>query len=129
LIQDGGGRRASDHASNLRNIRIKHATWVTADIARNLGRFEGALRSIGIDSHFLGSTPDLSDEERKAKLAEIDENMASLFPELFGGKPGQQEASAQKTIQHVRDLLDIESLVKLRSELIRRAYASLTADG
>ena len=53
LIQNGPTEQALDHATNLYNIKRRWELWITAEIDRELEKFEDALRQIGASAHLL----------------------------------------------------------------------------
>jgi len=127
LYQHGPSEHALTSAQQLRDIRIRHATWITTGMSQDLEAFETQVRKIGAGGQFVATAAGPAyAEHRQRRIEEIYETFERLLPDIYSKEPGKSDATAQQTMECVRDILDIERLVELRSELIRRAHAGLS---
>lgn len=127
LLRNGPTGDALNWAVALRVVRQQHEAWITTAMAERLEAFEGVLRKMGAEAHTVdrsGGVPELPDSMRRQR-DNIDMRFRQLLPDLFGEDVDRQGASAAAIIQHARDILGIEQLVEMRSEIIRRAHEGI----
>lgn len=127
LVREGPCPDALKHADNLIGIRREHVAWVTISMSQRLVGFESAIRKIGAKSHFVRSTAGHERyAERRDKLIEqVEAEFERVLPQLFGDDETEDGIAAETVVKRVREILDIERLVELRTGLIGRAHASL----
>ena len=124
LMQKGPTKEALHHAFSLSEIRSRHTLWLTSKVGTELGRFEVALRKIGTDAMLLHEYP--NDQARSAAV----KSMYSIFAEVIGlpeweGQAVLQDLAVTTTITRLRNILGIDELTLLRSELVKRALDNL----
>jgi hypothetical protein len=134
LVREYATRAAVDHANSLFHIRRRHATWVTTSMSQRLSGFEDAVRSVGARAHFaeeVRENPAYA-EQRTAAMKAVRGDFERILPHLFKKADETDETdeaedgiASETVVQRVRDILDIERLVELRTGLIGRAHASL----
>jgi hypothetical protein len=120
LFMEGPCEKAMIHANKLSDIRREWALWLGAELTTVLGKFEIALRKIGLDARLVERYPNLS------KRQECIDEMFSLCEQVFGekewaGKQLTQDIAVTTIIGNLRQILGIEELTQLRGELIKRA--------
>ena len=124
LFREGPTQVALNHASNLYRIRQKWALWVTPKIEADLESFEGALRTIGANAHYVDIVP-TNDPGRHDRIQE----MYAVFAEVMGFEkwketPVSPERATATVIKKLQIILGTDELTSLRTELIRRALRS-----
>jgi hypothetical protein len=95
-----------------------------------LSGFEDAVRKMGAQAHFIEVTNDnpLYAEQRAKAIEFVFKEFERILPQYFGVEP--EDGIASESIKaRVREMLDIERLVELRTRLIARAHASLPLQG
>jgi hypothetical protein len=118
LFREGPSPTALSLADKLLQIRIKHATWLTNNIDKNLEPFEKALRGIGAEAQFYNRDPGAANDNGAVK------NMYSTFKKVFGLVESKDDSDVDPSIatstiiRHLRDVLKIEELTNLRHLLI-----------
>jgi hypothetical protein len=128
LFQEGPTRKALDHAKSLVGIRDKWTLWLTPEIETQLGRFEAALRKIGVYERYVSDYPGGKDREPRLK------EMFSLFMDVVGEKEWEGETLTGETavrtmIAALRSVLGIDELTHLRSALVKRALSEIGQSG
>ncbi len=118
LFREGPSPTALSLADRLLQIRIKHATWLTNEIDRNLEPFEKALRGIGAEAQYYKVDPGGANDNGAVK------NMYSTFKKVLGLKENNDDSDIDPSIatstiiRHLRGILKIEELTNLRHLLI-----------
>lgn len=126
LVQKHATLDAVDHANKLYAIRRKHATWVTTTMSERLAGFEDAVRVIGAKANFIEVTresPQYAEQRTKA-IEFVYAEFERILPQHFG-KQGEDGIGSETIVARVREMLGIERLVELRTQLINRAHAAL----
>jgi hypothetical protein len=126
LIREHANLNAVDHANKLYAIRRKHATWVTTVMSERLASFEDAVRVIGAKAHFIEATRESPQyAEQRAKAIEfVYAEFQRILPQHFS-KQAEDGIGSETIVARVREMLDIERLVELRSKLIERAHRGI----
>lgn len=126
LVQKHANLDAVNHANQLYAIRRKHTTWVTTAMSNRLSGFEDAVRVIGAKAHFVEVTrenPEYAEQRSKA-IEFVYAEFQRILPQHFSKQP-EDGIGSETIVARVREMLDIERLVELRTKLIGRAHASL----
>lgn len=115
------------HANELYAIRLKHAAWVTTAMSARLSGIEDAVRKIGAMANFVETTREAPQyAEQRAKAIEfVYAEFQRILPRHFA-QPAVDGISSESIEARVREMLGIEALVDLRSQLIGRARAITT---
>jgi len=126
LFRHGPHEDALKHASSLYLIRRAWSVWLTPEIESELEQFEASIRRIGANAHLVAMVPG-EPTAIKAMYAEF----AAVFGAKYGfkqwdGEDVPQDHAIEAVIAHLRSVLGIDELTRLRSELIRRATEDLT---
>lgn len=129
LYREGTTKEALVHANTLYGIRREFAAWITDDIGLKLSPFEEALRKIGAWQGFIETTNGHAAyaDQRMERIQFVHETLLkvlSLTPSEIGGNepPGVDEHISEEAVKKkVREILDTESLMKLRKGLIKEA--------
>lgn len=126
LFGTGPSGEALTFAIDLRQIRIDHATWLSSEIEEKLIGFESALRKMGAGAQLLNR---LQPGER---LSRVVDQIYNSFGIVTGtGPPGSDEEAeivAARIIDHLRDVLDVKELTKLRQHSTRLALRRVSQD-
>lgn len=121
LFRTGPHQDALIHAQSLYAVRRKHAVWLTRELELELEHFESKIRTIGAAAHLVNAMP--GDPEGV-------ETMFSEFANVFGAKYGfrewdgkaiSEEYTIETIVAHLRNVLGIDELTKLRIEFVKRA--------
>jgi hypothetical protein len=118
LFREGPSSTGMSLASNLLQIRINHAAWLTNEIDTNLEPFEQALREIGADAEFYKNDPAGANETGSVKKS------FNTFKKVLGLKESKDDTdldpriATSTIINHLRGILRIEELTNLRQFLI-----------
>lgn len=111
-------------AGMLADVRIKWDVWLDPEITTELGKFEGALRTIGANAWLLQELR--ADDDRTDAIAQAYGTFAEVMGfETWQGKPVTKDRTLEKVIDKLRKVLGIYELTRLRSELIGRASTKL----
>jgi hypothetical protein len=123
LLEKGPTKDLLMFASELAMIRMKHATWLTAEIETKLIEFEAGLRKIGASESRLESLA--VGEERTRLVDEIFEAFLILIGE---SAPTEKKTGIvlARVIDHLRDVLGITQLTQLRLNATSLALARLS---
>jgi len=112
LVSTGPSKDALALSSDLAGIRFKHAAWLSDDVERKLLPFENALRRIGALDGYI---PSVTQEQARNRLVK---EMYDSFGIVLGlDKPlteEQAQTASSRIFDHLRDLLGISQLTKLR---------------
>jgi hypothetical protein len=129
LFRNHADAEAIVHANRLYDIRRQHGTWVTSAMSLRLSGFEDAIRKMGAQAHFIEVTSDSPQyaEQRGKAIESVYRAFERILPQYFNGVPEEGIAS-ESVEERVREILEIERLVELRTRLIERAHASLPPD-
>lgn len=124
FLTNGPSKKVLVHVTRLVDIRGKWAVWLTPELETVLGRFEGAMQSMGAKARLLDQVPEM---EQRAKVVG---EMYAEFAELIGlakwdGKDTSNERAVATIIGKLRDILGVGELTQLRSELVKRALENL----
>ena len=112
LITMGATSRTLEFAGDLIRIRIRHATWLTAEIETKLIPFEAALRKMGAAAHVLDHLP--VGEKRSRVVDEIYNSFGLLTGVDKPRTDEEAEMVPARVIDHLRDVLGIRELTHLR---------------
>lgn len=124
LFRRGPHEEALVDAGALSDIRIKWAVWLAPEVIAELGKFEGALRTIGANAGLLRALRD--DEDRTEAIAQAYGTLAEVMGfETWQGKALTRELTVEKVVEKLRKVLGIGELTNLRSELVERASRNL----
>lgn len=129
LYREGTTQKALTHANALHDIRREFAAWVTDDIGLKLSPFEDALRQIGAWQGFIENTNDHAayTNQRMERIQFVHNTLLKVLslPHLASNSAETSEidehVSNENVKTRIREILDIESLVKLRQGLIKEA--------
>jgi hypothetical protein len=126
LIREHANLNAVDHANKLYAIRRKYATWVTTVMSGRLSSFEDAVRVIGAKAHFIEVTRESPQHaEQRAKAIEfVYAEFQRILPQHFS-RQAEDGIGSETIVARVREMLDIERLVELRTKLIERAHREI----
>lgn len=131
LFREGDTERALDHAAALWTLRQKYAVWLTDEMNAELDRFEGGVRKLGANAHFVQVTTGERHHNEKRAL-KIDENF-QLFGSILGldgiGEEIDEHMTVEAVKRTVRGILGIEELSRLRAKLIREATHAVSTNG
>lgn len=131
LFREGDTEQALDHAADLWTLRQEYAVWLTDEMNTDLDRFEGGIRKLGANAHFVKvTTGDRNQAENRA--LKIDENF-QLFGSILGldgiGDELDENLTVETVKRTVRNILGIEELSRLRTKFIREATEAVSANG
>ncbi len=129
LVRNHATAEAVTHSNKLVEIRRRHSTWVTVSMSQKLSSFEDAIRRIGAQAHFVDAireNPQYAEQRAKA-IEFVYAEFERILPQLFN-KKAQEEIASEAVEARVREMLDIERLVELRTKLIARAHSNLTSE-
>lgn len=129
LFREGTTKEALSHANNLTGVRREFSAWITQDIGLKLTPFEDALREIGAWQGFIEITSGNRDYavQRVEKIGRLHQVFCRVLNLVDKDLTGNQSAGVDEHVSEeavktrVREILDIESLVKLRKGLINEA--------
>jgi len=124
LMRTGSSKEALAFAGDLMDIRVRHTTWLTAEIESKLIPFEAALRKMGAAEHLLDSLPV---GEGRTRL--VDEVYKSFVVIVGAEKPTTDEEkaiAAARIVDQLRDVLGIKELTQLRLSAARLALLRAT---
>jgi hypothetical protein len=115
LFAQGATPEALNHRDKLHLIKEKHLLWLTPEIEGQLLKFEKAIGKLGANAMLARDNP------REIDMNEIHE-MHRILHEVMGieqwrGETLSKELSHQAIINHLRTVLGIESLTKLRGKI------------
>ncbi|GLQ88578.1 hypothetical protein [Dyella flagellata] len=121
LFRKGPTDEALEHAHKLYLIRSDFAVWLTRDIDTKLEEFEAALREVGASAHYVYNNVDARDRQEKL------DGMYRTFAQIIGMKAWNDERlTDEKAIasvfQHLRVILGMEELTKLRQAIVSKAF-------
>jgi len=129
LYRKGTTKEALPHASTLYSLRRKYSAWLTEDIGTHLSPFEDGLRKIGAWQGFVDSTFDVPQyaEQRQERISFVHQTLCKVLgieyvdmPDI-GDEGMDKYISEEEVKKRVRQILDIEDLVRLRKGLINEA--------
>lgn len=129
LYREGTTKEALKHANALYGVRREFSAWITEDIGLKLAPFENALRQIGAWQGFIENTNghEAYTDQRIKQINFVNNTLGRVLnltdPELTGNESGgvDEHVSEEAVKKKIREILDIESLVKLRKGLITEA--------
>lgn len=128
LFAKGDTEEALEYARNLFLIREKFAIWLTSSINERLEAYEKLIRKLGASAHFIEVTRESANHATQRSL-HIESNY-ELFAQLMGITSDENDIDYDKAIEgakiKVKDILGIEALTKLRTELIQHATENKT---
>ena len=125
LIEKGPTEHTMQLSKDLRTIRLDYMTWITPDVRHRLEHFESELARLGGEALRWSKNPPTDHTQYKERHDAVSERFQRLLPDLFGQDVDKRGISAAATIEYVRDILGIQQLVEMRSELVRRAHEGL----
>lgn len=125
LTREGPTKEALKHAGNLYTLRVEYTAWITSEMDENLMPFEKAVRKIGAKSGLVDALSDAEgrDETRTNAL----EEMYDVFSKLMGigeVEVKDEDATVVEVKNKVREILQVNELVKIREYLINRASSA-----
>ena len=127
LTREGPTQNALTHVSTLQNLRFEYTAWITPEIDEKLMPFEQAVRNIGANS-VLVNNMEQSHINTSARSNAIQE-MHDVFVSVMGLN-SQNADEGQTTVleikNRIREILQINQLVKTREYLINRASSVAT---
>jgi hypothetical protein len=128
LVKNHANIEAVHRANELYRIRWEHGTWVTSAMSARLAQFEDAIRKMGADAHFVGTTGDIPQyAEQRAKAIEfVHAEFQRVLPHLFG-KTAEDGIGSETIEERVREMLGVNALVEMRTALVQRAHKQLIA--
>jgi hypothetical protein len=124
LFREGPTKGALQHSDQLYEIKRKHIIWITRDLEAQLEPFERALRRIGANDFVSRQFPGTEGHEKRTQ------EMYKQFAQVLGtehmgteweGEPITDSAAVSGVISHLRDILGIEELTKLRTQIVQQA--------
>lgn len=128
LFAKGDTEEALEYARNLFLIREKYAIWLTKLINERLEAYEKLLRKLGASAHFIEVTRESPNQSQQRSL-HIESNY-ELFSKLMGTTSDENDIDYDKAIEgakiKIKDILGIEALTQLRTELIQHAIENRT---
>ena len=115
LFREGPSEIALTLASELVQIRLKHATWLTEEIDLKLESFEKTLRKIGASAHFYSVDPGGANSAGAVDL------MFDEFKNIFDLANNREEIKDKKVaeyeiVKHLLQILRVEELSSLRKK-------------
>jgi hypothetical protein len=121
MFIEGPSKNALACASDLQNIRLKFSPWISSNLVNKLMPYEKALREIG--------ALDMVKEAYGAQSGgnvdpEIIKRMYKVFMDFLGLSEKTQkepQSAADVILEHLKDILDITDLEKLRHRAIKLA--------
>ncbi len=129
LFQKGPTKEVLQHTVALYTIQQKYAVWLTADLEKELGTFESALKSIGANASYVYDAPGGQDRQEKLN------SMYKTFVEVLGatvvggdewqGNKITDELAVAGLIRRLRAILGIEELTELRRKIVAKATLEL----
>jgi hypothetical protein len=127
MFREGESESALTHASNLLNIRIKYAAWLTKEMNSKLEPFEQVLREIGAASHFVRSTEN-SPNHQEARSKKLDEafNKFCALMNLNTENLIEGVGDIEEVKEVVKGFLGISELTRIREYLVSEATKSIT---
>ncbi len=122
LFREGPTIAVFKHVSNFADLRRQYSTWIPLDVDSKLVAFEKTLFEIGNLSRLV----DALQGTREAGKTKAIEKMYALLGEVLGEQvPSATTVTAEAVKEHIRAVLEIEELTKLRRQLVGRALKSL----
>ena len=125
LFRRGPHEEALTHAASLYRIRQAWTIWLTPEIESELEQFEASVRKIGANAHLVAMAPG-----EQGAIKEMFAEFAAVFGSKYGfdkwnGEDVAQDHAIEAVIIHLRSVLGIDELTRLRSDLVRRATNDL----
>jgi hypothetical protein len=126
LFREGPTKKALEHSDRLYEIKRKHGLWVTQDIESKLAPFEKALRKVGAASFVSSQFPGSEGHQKRTN------DMYRQFAEVLGsehmgteweGEPITDNAAVSHVVSHLRTMLGVEELTKLRTAIVQQALS------
>jgi hypothetical protein len=118
-----------EHANNLRGIRQKWVLWLTPELETQVMRYETAIRNVGMHAVALKHLPEPTDAEGVEGRKKYATEMFGKFSEVAGLEVWMGEASEESAVAAIldklRQVLGVDELTHLRSELVKRALENL----
>lgn len=122
LFHDGPTPDAIYHFQELRDLRKKYTVWLSSEIDSKLLPFEEALLRIGTDAQLVEM---IDDETRipyiKEMFAKLERVLSSKVEEV-----DSEGEAAIIILKHLREILSIDKLTKLRIAAINAATSQIT---
>jgi hypothetical protein len=124
LFREGPTKEALTHSDRLHGIKQKYVVWITRDLESRLEPFERALRKVGVADFVSRQFPGSNGHADRTR------DMYRYFAEVLGtehmgkeweGEPITDAAAVSRVIGHLRDILGVEELTKLRTLIVGRA--------
>ncbi len=129
LFRQGPTQDALQHARRFAELKNEFAAWLPRDVVLDLEPFENAVNKIGALSDLVDA---LQGSDQPGRPTAIQE-MYDIFREVMQIGENvpiekQPETAVEVVKEHVRAMLGIEELTKLRRKLVKRALSSLNTD-
>jgi hypothetical protein len=124
-ILKNGAKEGLKWGYELHDVRRKHTPWITKQVTKELEYFEYELRRMGTDDRMANAEGMRGTEAGLAAQTAMHERFTRLLLDVVTDDNEKKGKSALDTIQLVGEILDIERLVELRGELVRRAHEAL----
>lgn len=119
LFQEGPSGKSMLYESELHDIRIEYAPWISKDLTHKITPFESALREIGALDMLEKQIP--NDPNRSKHI----DRMYGIYAKFLGvsmeGIPREPESAADAVLEHFTDILNVFDLEILRRSAIRLA--------
>ena len=124
LFREGPTQKALEHSHQLHLIKRKHGLWVTSHIERRLEPFETALRGVGASNLISQQFPE--SERHQNRINEMYRHFAEVLgTEHMGseweGKAITDTAAVSRVVSHLREVLGVEELTRLRTAVVEQA--------
>jgi hypothetical protein len=122
LFREGETPEALAHTGTLFTLRETYSLWLTESMSDNLDKFEGALRKLGAQAHFVGQTLGVEQyaEQRSIRIQQNSE----LLKEILGIDTDaeiHEDHAVESMRKKLRGILGIEELTDLRKYLVKEA--------
>jgi len=128
LYRDGPTKDALELSAKVSDVRRQFAPWLTFDIEQQLSAFEDALARIGAGSGYADTLP--VGPQRTAAFSDVFAAFQSVISHGKGGTgtPLPPEA-ARSVVEHVRQILGIQNLLRLRVDAVAKAATHSETSG
>lgn len=129
LFREGPTREALEHSDRLFRIKQRHVVWITDDLELRLSPFEKALRRIGANDLVGRQFPASDGHAARTK------EMFRYFAEVLGtahmgeeweGEAISDDAAVARVVRHLREVLGVEALTRLRTLIVEKALRTET---
>ncbi len=122
LLREGETEQALKHATNLHNLRLSHALWLTTEIEAPLKEIEQLLRNHGADVQRMKSAGRwMKPDGRVALVDKMMGQWCGLLGREFSVVPDAvpEGATIDDVLAGLRDVLGISRLTRLRLDAMQ----------